>query len=406
MQDLAVKANPHDFSATHAAMRRWVDGNILAGVSSAALVGRDIVDLHCEGWADKEAGVALRPDHLFRAFSSTKLITSCATLLLVEDGRIALDDPIERYIAQLGNRQVLKPGATRLDDTEPARASITVRHLLTHSAGLSYGIFDPGTPMFKGYNARKVRNQDTPLSDMIDALADLPLSFHPGTSWEYSVATDVLSRLVEVVSGQAFDVFIGQRILGPLGMADTTFVVPPDQQQRLVAYYAGADVLDPLKPGLTRTDDAPYPQAYRRPFARLSGGGGLVTSLPDMIALIRALVPGGPTLLKPETLAAMMTNQLPEGQWINFLGQGQIRGKGFGLSGAVTLAPSSIDPPASLGELQWGGIAGTHWWISPRHNLAGLVMAQRQMAFWHPFSFDLKRRVYEAVLGAGAARGA
>lgn len=400
MPDLAVTKNTHDFSALHTAMRRWVDGPILAGVSSAVLVGRDIVDLHCEGWADKEADIALRPDHLFRAFSSTKLITSCATLLLVEDGRLGLDDPIERHIPQLGNRQVLKPGATRIDDTEPARGSITVRHLLSHSAGLSYGIFDPGTPMFKAYNERKVRNQDTPLSDMIDALEPLPLSFHPGTGWEYSVATDVLSRLVEVVSGEAFDGFIGRRILKPLGMVDTTFVVPEQEQHRLVAYYAGADGLAPLKPGLTRTDDAPYPQAYRRPFPRLSGGGGLVSSLPDQIALIRALLPGGPTLLKPETIAAMMTNQLPEGQWINFLGQGQIRGKGFGLSGAVTLTPSSIDPPASTGELQWGGIAGTHWWISPRNNLAGLVMAQRQMAFWHPFSFDLKRRVYAAVVGA------
>ncbi len=279
-------------------------------------------------------------------------------LLLVDEGCVQLDDPIERFIVQLGNRQVLKPGATSLDQTEPARSSITVRHLLSHSAGLSYGIFDPGTPMFKGYNARQVRNQNTTLAVMIDALADLPLSFHPGTGWEYSVATDVLGRLVEVISGQAFDAFIQQRILAPLGMVDTGFVVPADQQHRLTALYNGADPLAPLKPGLTRADNAPFPRAYLEPVARLSGGGGLVTSLPDMIALIRSLLPGGATLLKPETIAAMMSNQLPEGQWIRFLGQGEIPGKGFGLCGSVTLTPSSIDIKRRVYSAVRGGATG------------------------------------------------
>ncbi len=121
------------------------------------LVGRDLVDLHCAGWADRESHEPLRSDHLFRAFSNTKLITSCAALLLVEEGRLELDDPVERFLPQLANRRVLRPGATAIDDTEPARAPITMRQLLTHSAGLSYGLFDPGTPMFKAYNARKVR---------------------------------------------------------------------------------------------------------------------------------------------------------------------------------------------------------------------------------------------------------
>lgn len=402
MTDLTVKDAAMNFDGLHAAMQRYVRDDLLAGVSSAVLVGRDLVDLHCEGFADRESGERLRPDHLFRAFSNTKLITSCAVLLLMEEGRLGLDDPIERHLPQLGARRVLVRGATDIGQTEPARRSITVRHLLTHSAGLSYGIFDPGTPMFKAYNAAKVRDENTPLSTMIDALEGLPLSYHPGEGWEYSVATDVLGRLVEVVSGEAFDAYIERRICGPLGMADTRFTVPVDQQHRLAAYYAGVDPLAPMKPGLVRVDQQPYPEAYRRPFARLSGGGGLVTSLPDMIALIRALVPGGPTLLKPETLALMRTNQLPEGQWIRFAMLGEVPGKGYGLTGAVTLTPSSIDPPAATGELQWGGIAGTHWWISPRHNLAGLVMTQRAMGFWHPFSFDLKRQTYAAALGARA----
>ena len=397
MESTTVTASSYDFGAVHAAMRRYVDANILAGVSSAVLVGRDLVDLNCVGWADKEQDVAMRADHLYRAFSDTKLITSCAALLLFEEGRFRLDDPIGQFIPQLAHRRALRPGATALDDTEPARGPITIRHLLSHSSGLSYGLLDPGTTIFKAYNERKVLNPATSLADMTDTLADLPLVFHPGTSWEYSVATDVVSRLVEIVSGQRFDAFIQSRILDPLGMVDTGFVVPEEKRHRFAAYYAGADPIDPMKPGLTRADDAPYPQAYLRPVPRLSGGGGLVMSLPDMLALLRSLLPGGPTLLQPETIALMMTNQLPEGVWIGFPGFGRIEGKAFGLGGALTLAPSSIDPKASTGEFQWGGIAGTHWWISPQANLAGLLMTQRQMAFWHPFSFEFKKLVYQAV---------
>jgi CubicO group peptidase (beta-lactamase class C family) len=394
---MTATANRYDFKAVHAALRRYVDANILAGVSSAVLVGRDLVDLHCVGWADKEQDVAMRSDHLFRVFSNTKLITSCAALLLYEEGRFGLDDPIERFIPQLAERRVLRPGATALDDTEPALGPMTIRHLMSHSSGLSYGLLDPGTIMYKAYIGRRVLNPATPLSDMIDALAGLPLAFHPGTGWEYSVATDVIARLVEIISGQRFDAFIRSRILDPLGMEDTVFVVPEDKRKRLAAYYAGADLNDPMKPGLTRTDDAPYPGAYLRPVARLSGGGGLVSSLADMIALLRSLLPGGSTLLEPKTIALMMTNQLPEGTWIRSPQVGEIRGKGFGLACAITLMPSSADPAESTGELQWGGIAGTHWWISPNMNLAGLLMTQRQMAFWHPFSFEFMRLVYQAV---------
>jgi CubicO group peptidase (beta-lactamase class C family) len=265
MEDMNVTAGGYDFGAAHAAMRRYVDGNILSGVSSAVLVGRDLVDVNCAGWADKEAQTPLRVDHIFRVFSNTKLITSCAALLLFEEGRFQLDDPIEKFIPQLANRRVLRPGATSLDDIEPAKGSITIRHLLSHSSGLSYGLLDPGTTIYKAYNERKVLYPGTTLAEMMDVLADLPLVFHPGTSWEYSVATDVTARLVEVISGQLFDKFIQSRILDPLGMVDTGFVVPEKDRSRLAAYYAGADIMEPMKPGLTRTDDAPYPGAYVRP---------------------------------------------------------------------------------------------------------------------------------------------
>jgi CubicO group peptidase (beta-lactamase class C family) len=397
MLDMKVAANGYDFAPAHAAMQRYVDGDVLAGISSAVLVGRDLVDVHCAGWADREAKIPLRADHIFRVFSNTKLITSCAALLLFEDGRLGLDDPIEKFIPQFANRKVLRPGATSLDETEPAARSITLRHLLSHSAGLSYGLFDPGTPIFKAYNERKMLNPATPLADMIEQLADLPLLYQPGTSFEYSVATDVVARLVEIVSGQPFDQFIQARILGPLGMVDTGFVVPEKDRDRLVAYYAGADIMAPMKPGLTRIDDAPYPGAYLRPVPRFNGGGGLVSTMPDMVALIRSLLPDGPTLLKPETIALMMTNQLADGVSIRFAMTGDQIGKGYGLAGGLILQPSPIDHPDSAGELYWGGVAGTQWWISPKKNIAGVMMAQRQMSFIHPFAFEFKRQAYEAV---------
>lgn len=397
MQDMTIKPTSYDFGAVRAAMQSYVDRDLLSGVSWAVLQGRDLVDVNCVGWADRETRTPLNTEHLFRAFSNTKLVTSCAVLLLVEAGKLQLDDPIERFIPQLANRRVLKPGATTLSDTEPAQSSITIRHLLSHSAGLSYGLFDPGTLIFTAYNERKVFGPTLTLAEMVDALADLPLLFHPGTSFEYSVATDVLGRLVEIVSGERFDAFIKAHIFDRLGMIDTTFVVPAEQQHRLTAYYRGADMMDDMKPGLTSVDNSPYPGAYLRAVPKLSGGGGLVTSLADMVALIRGLLPDGSTLLKPETIAEMMTNQLAGGVNIRFATQGEIPGKGFGLGGSVTSAPSSIEPRGATGEFQWGGIAGTHWWISPRNNLAAVVMTQRVMAFWHPFSFEFKRLVYQAV---------
>ncbi|QOZ26405.1 penicillin-binding protein [Bradyrhizobium sp. CCBAU 51753] len=398
MEDLKVTAAGYDFAPARAAMQRYIDNDLLSGISWTVLTGRDIVDVGCVGWADKEAQTALHTDHIFRIFSNTKLITSCAALLLVEEGRLELDDPIEKFIPQLGKRKVLRPGATSIDDTEPARSSITVRHLLSHSAGLSYGLFDPGTPIFKAYNERRILNPLSTLADMVDGLSDLPLVFHPGTSWEYSVAIDVVARLVEVISGQPFDAFIKARILDPLGMVDTGFFVPEKDHNRLVAYYAGADLMDPMKPGLTRTDNSPYPGAYLRPVPRFNGGGGLVSTMHDMVALIRSLLPGGPTLLKPETIAQVMTNQLVPGQWIRFAMMGEQPGKAFGLAGGLILNPTSpIDHPDAAGELYWGGVAGTQWWISPKTGVAGVMMAQRQMAFVHPFAFEFKRMAYEAV---------
>ena len=172
---MSAPVKAFDAAPMRAAMQRPVDDDLLAGVSCAVLVGRETAAVHCTGWADRERGIALREDHLFRAFSNTKLVTTCAALLLFEAGRFGLDDPIDRFIPALANRRVLRAGATAIDDTEPARGPITVRHLLTHTAGLSYGLFDPGTPIYAAYRNGRVLNPLTPLSDMIIGLIKAPV---------------------------------------------------------------------------------------------------------------------------------------------------------------------------------------------------------------------------------------
>jgi CubicO group peptidase (beta-lactamase class C family) len=397
MEGMTATPRSRHFAALHTALRRWVDEDVLAGVSSAVLVGNELVDLHCAGWADREQRIRLRTDHIFRLFSNTKLVTSCAALLLFEEGRFQLDDPIERFIPQLANRRVLRAGAVSLDDTEPGASPVTIRQLMSHSSGLSHPLFGPGTTIFKAYHEHRVPDPGITLAGLMDVLAGLPLAFHPGTSWEYSVATDVVARLVEILGGQRFDAFIRSRIFEPLGMVDTGFVVPEESRDRFTALYAGADLVDPWKPGLSRALDAPYPGAYLRPVPRLSGNGGLVSTLPDMIALMRGLLPGGRALLRPETIALMVSNQLAPGVGLRIPGFGDYPGKGFGLAGSILLERSSLEPNSTIGEMQWGGIAGTHWWLDPNSNTAGLLMTQRQMAFWHPCFFEFKKLVYEAL---------
>lgn len=395
---MIITPSHYDFSAIAPAMQTYVDRKILSGVSSAILSGQDLVHFHAAGWADIENQIPLRHDHLFRVFSNTKLLTSMAIMQLIEQGKLGLDDPVEIYMPQLGQRQVLIPGATDISQTEAARSAITVRQLLTHTSGLSYGLLDHGSTIYKAYVERKVLNAFEPLSELINILEELPLSFHPGERWEYSIATDVLSRLVEVVSGDNFDVYLHAHILSPLGMNDTSFWVPPHKHERLTAYYAGTDPMNVLNRDLKRLEKSPYPQAFLKPIPRFSGGGGLVSSMHDMLALMRSFLPGGHAVLRPESIRLMMQNHLPQGWGIAFPGVGDVPGKGFGLGGAVTLRPGENDPADAEGEFEWGGIAGTHWWISPRHNIAGLLMTQRQMAFWHPYSFEFKKLAYAAMM--------
>jgi CubicO group peptidase (beta-lactamase class C family) len=403
MPDLSIKPSNLDTSPLRNATRQMVDEQIIPGASWALLQGRDLLDVGCVGWADRESRIELRPDHIFRIFSNTKLVTSICALQLIEAGRLGLDDPVARYLPQVQNLQVLRAGATRIEDTEPQRNPITIRHLLTHSAGFTLGLFDNGSPLFAAYTAHGVRSPEKTLAQMIDVLVKIPLMFQPGTGWEYSsVATDMLSRVLEVIEGERIDRIMSRRVFEPLDMADTGFVVPPGQVPRLVAYYAGASETEPWHPGLTRIDDEPYPGAYLKPMPRVSGGGGLVSTLGDWVALVRALIPGGPTLLREETLATMRQNHLPAGQTIGFSNTGPYTGCGHGLAGAVAIGAVPDDAAYRAGEFWWGGAAGSKWWINPSRNEAGVFMTQRRLGFWHPLS----RRVRKALDEVGAAHSA
>ncbi len=385
-----------DFSAAHAVLQREIDAQRLPGVSAALMRNGELIDSFCAGQADLQSGLALRPDHIHRAFSNTKLIASVLVLLLADQGQFSLDDPVKTWLPAFGRLRVLRAGATRIDDTEPLQRDITLRHLLSHQAGLSHGVFDPGTLIYNAYAASGVRRPDTTLAEEMDLLAALPLIYQPGEGWEYATGADVLARICEIVTGQCFGDALQSRLFGPLGMVDTGYVLRPDQLPRLAALYRG-DLVDVMKPGLQRLDDTPWPGAYRAPVPRQSAAGGLFTTQADMLALLRQLMPGQPSLLRPATLAALFTDQVPEPRCVQFFGSGAVPSLGYGLAGALTRRASAISPAAAVGELQWGGLAGTHWFVSPATGLAGVVMTQRFMGFWHPFWFEYKARVYGAV---------
>jgi CubicO group peptidase (beta-lactamase class C family) len=355
-----------------------------------------VVDAFCIGEADIEQGQPLRPNCIHRAHSNTKLITAVMTLMLVDEGRITLDDPIKQWIPGFGATRVLRPGATSLDDTEALARDITVRHLLTHTAGLSHGLFDPGTMIYEAYGASGVRRQDCSTPMIAERLPALPLLFQPGEGWEYSMAPDVLARLVEIIAGQRYIEALQQRLFGPLGMVDTGYVLRAEQVPRMAALYGG-NAADANEPGLRRLDELPWPGAFLTPVPREAGASGLFTTQADMLALLSRLFPGRGGPLADATLAEMCRDQLPTQLCVQFLQSGPIPAFGFGLAGAVTRRASTLQPNTPVGELQWGGVAGTHWALSTATDEALVLMTQRHMGFWNPFWFEWKVAAYAAL---------
>ncbi len=382
----------------HAAMQKWIDDDYLAGASAVVMHAGEIVDEVYWGLRDREENLPMTSDTICRIYSNTKVITSVAAMTLFEAGKFKLDDPIADYLPQLRQLKVVRRGATTADEVEDLIAPPTVRQLFCHNAGFSYGWIQESV-IDSALLAADVLNPGIDLATMVDRLAGLPLAYQPGARFQYSVSTDVLARLVEVWSGKRFSDYLKSTILEPLGMPDTDFYVPAYKHARFAANYIPVDPMDPMKPGLFPAPDA-LMGSYLEPRALESGGAGLVGTLRDYTRFIQMIIGGGAAhgvrILRPETVAMMHTNQLPPGVGIQ-IANWEMPGTVFGLGFAIKTQPAEGEPDLAIDEYHWGGVAGTHSWIAPRADIAAIVFAQRLPGFWHPFSHDFKRRVYQAI---------
>ncbi len=381
-------------------MQDYVDKDILSCVSTLVMRGTDILDYSTFGYMDTESQAPLRPDAIYRIYSNTKIVTSVALMMLYEQGKFGLDDELASYIPAFGDPKVLRADAADASDVVAASEPIRIRHILSHSAGLSYGFIEPESVIDQAYMAgglNVLTDFSMDLEEFCDRAARLPLAYEPGASWRYSVATDVCARLIEVLSGQKFDAFLQANIFTPLGMVDTDFWVPEEKADRFITMYAPVDLLDPMKPGLVKADD-PRTGTYNSPRTLQSGGGGLVSTVADYMAFIRMIVNGGEwqgqRILQPETLDLMRTNQLAEGVGVAFP-MWAMPGTVFGLGFALKETLQEGDPAASRNEYHWGGMAGTHTWMAPEADIMGYCGTQRMPGFWHPFSHEFKALVYE-----------
>ncbi len=383
-------------------MQDYVDKDILSCVSTLVMRGTDVLDYSTFGYMDTETRAPLRSDAIYRIYSNTKIITSVALMMLYEQGKFGLDDELASYIPAFGDPKVLCEGATDAADVVASAEPIRIRHILSHSAGLSYGFIEPESVIDQAYMAgglNVLTDFSIDLEEFCDRAAQLPLAYEPGTSWRYSVATDVCARLIEVLSGQKFDAFLKANVFAPLGMIDTDFRVPEEKADRFITMYAPEDLLDPMQPGLVKADD-PRTGTYNTPRTLLSGGGGLVSTVADYMAFIRMIVNGGEwqgqRILEAETLELMRTNQLAEGVGVAFP-MWAMPGTVFGLGFALKETLQEGDPEASRNEYHWGGMAGTHTWMAPEADIMGFCGTQRMPGFWHPFSHEFKSMVYATV---------
>lgn len=393
--------NNFDFTELHERMDWYVNEGIIPFVSTLILKGDDVLDLSFHGRADHASEQLLTADTIFRMHSSTKIACSVAAMTLWEQGCFKLDDPIEKYIPSLGNMQVLKAGATAIDQTEPANGSILIKHVMSHTAGFSYGFIEPDSVIDSAYNAGEINpmvpRSEMTLESLCESLGGLPLAYQPGTFWRYSFATDILARLIEVTSGQRFDEYLKQSIFTPLGMQDTDFYVPEEKLARLSTMYLPNDAMDPMSPCPTPMNSKDNVENSERP-SFLSGGGGLFSSLSDYLRFTRMIINDGSLdgtrILHAETLEMMRTNQCADGVGVNFP-MWSMPDTTFGLGFALKNSPAAGEPSGAAGEYHWGGMAGTHFWWSPNANITGICMTQRMPGFWHPFSQDFKRLAYK-----------
>jgi CubicO group peptidase (beta-lactamase class C family) len=362
--------------------RTYVEPGLIPGAQLLVWRGGEVVLDAVTGQRDLIRKTPLQHDTIHRIYSMTKPMTSVAALMLLEEGRIALDDPVARFIPAFADLQVFAgggPGAWRTK--KPARA-MTVLDLMRHTSGFTYG-FLQRTEIDAEYRHLKIGETDMEggLKGMVEALAGLPLEFEPGAAFNYSVSTDVLGHVVEVVSGMSLSAFFHQRLLEPLGMVDTGFFVPEDKRQRFAACYLSRE------DRLTTWDDGVKTARYGAPPRLESGGGGLAGTAADYLRFARMLRNKGELdgvrYLSPKTIQLMTINHLPGGGEIadlmpasDMFNETGYRGVGFGLGVAVMQNLSHAALPGSIGEYSWGGLAGTFFFVDPKEDLIVVFMTQ------------------------------
>lgn len=353
------------------------------------------------GRQDLERDVAAVEDTVYRIYSMTKPVTSVALMTLVEEGLIALDDPVSKHIPEWKNLAVYAAGTDPFLTTPVARP-MQVVDLLRHTAGLTYG-FQNRTNVDAAYRRLKLENQhgDHDLPGMIGMLARLPLEFSPGEAWNYSVATDVVGYLVQTVAGKPLDDVLQERIFGPLKMTDTGFHVRDDQQSRFAACYEAAPG------GKMKLQDDPAKSPYLAPPKLLSGGGGLVGTAADYVRFANMLMNGGELdgarILAPKTVKLMASNHLPGGQDLtqmsrSLFSESTNAGIGFGLGFAVVFDPPQTLIPCSSGEFYWGGAASTAFWVDPLEEVTAVFMTQLLPSSTYPIRRELRTLVYSALM--------
>ncbi|MGI5459504.1 serine hydrolase domain-containing protein [Streptomyces sp. CA-249302] len=407
MAQLRQEVDPGDAGLDAKALDRldqhfahYVDEGRLPGYLVAVARGGRVAHLTAHGRRDIAAGLPVEPDTLWRIYSMTKPVTTVAALILVEEGRLSLDDPVAHHLPAFADPQVYESGSGADVRTRPAAQPPLIRHLLTHTAGLTFAFYHshPVDALYRAANLESAVVPGSNLAETVEVYASLPLQFEPGTQWNYSVATNVLGRVIEVVSGQPLDEFVGERVLGPLGMTDAGFRVSDQQAVRLSELYGETDTggIEPV-PGLPLRGGRPR---------FLSGSGGLAASAHDVHRFMEFLRRGGELdgvrLLAPGTVDLMTRNHLPGGADLRAFGSRPAQdqpghdGVGFGLGVSVVVDPERTLAPSGPGAYGWSGAATTTFWVDPAHDLTVQFMTQvRPKTF--KLNPDLKRLVYEAI---------
>lgn len=382
---------------------RYVDDGRLPGWLILVSRAGKIAYLGKYGRRDLETGAPVEWDTLFRIYSMTKPITAVAAMMLYEEGAFELKDPVSGFIPAFEGTRVYRSGSALKPVTEPLREPIKIWHLLTHTAGLTYGFHHahPVDTLYRAAGFEWWKPEGLDLAACCDVWAGLPLLFQPGTEWNYSVASDVLGRVIEVISGQSLDQFFAERIFQPLGMRDTHFWVREDAIGRLAAMYSP-------QPGTLRaTRNDAMDLIARQPPPCCIGGGGLVSTAADYHRFTQMLRRGGELdgvrLLGNRTLRYMTRNHLPGGVDLEAFGrplfaETTFDGVGYGLGFSVALDPVANKVLASPGEFAWGGVASTAFWVDPTEDITALLFTQLFPSSTHPLRPQLRQLVYQALV--------